>query len=90
VLLGGVLGASLAAGLGLAFLLSQLKPTFFDGRSLREFAGMPLLGTVSIVRDARMRARARWATVAYSASGLTYVLLFGALIAWVALRSPAP
>jgi hypothetical protein len=28
--------------------------------------------------------------VAYSASSLAYVLMFGALIAWVALRPAAP
>jgi polysaccharide chain length determinant protein (PEP-CTERM system associated) len=89
LLLGVVLAASVAAGVALTFVLSRIKPTFFDGRSLREFAGAPLLGTVSLVLDPAARTRSRWALAAFSTTGVTYLLAFGALIGWVAIRSTA-
>jgi polysaccharide chain length determinant protein (PEP-CTERM system associated) len=86
LLLSGVLLASIAAGLGVAFLLNQLKPTFFDGRSLRAYTGMPLLGSVSLLVDPLSRARNRKAVLAFSSSTVLYLALFGALIAWHALK----
>ncbi|MDR0775272.1 MAG: chain length-determining protein [Azonexus sp.] len=50
--LGLLLG--LASGLFAAFVASQVRPVFFDGNSLRETTGLPLLGTVTLIRnDAR-------------------------------------
>jgi polysaccharide chain length determinant protein (PEP-CTERM system associated) len=86
LLLTSVLLGSIAAGLGVAFLLNQLKPTFFDGRSLRAYTGMPLLGSVSLLVDPLSRARNRKAVLAFSSSTLLYLALFGALIAWHFLK----
>lgn len=41
--------AALAAGLGIAFVMSQLRPVFFEGQTLREVTGLPLIGTVTQV-----------------------------------------
>lgn len=41
--------AGLGAGLGLAFIASQLRPVFYDGLSLRSAVGLPLLGVVTFV-----------------------------------------
>lgn len=50
----------LAAGIALAFLLSQLRPAFADTRTLREVTGLPVLGVVSLVPDpGRARAERR-------------------------------
>jgi polysaccharide chain length determinant protein (PEP-CTERM system associated) len=86
LLLTGVLLASLGAGIGLAFLMSQIKPTFFDGRSLRSYTGLPLLGSVSMLTDAASRARNRRAVLAFSTTSLVYLLAFGALIAWYSAK----
>ena len=87
LLLTGVLLASLAAGLGIAFLLSQLKPTFFDARSLRSYTGMPMLGTVSMLTDSVTRSRRRQSVLAFSTTSVLYLVLFGSLIAWYAAKT---
>lgn len=86
LLLAGVLLASLAAGAGVAFLLSQLRPTFFDARSLRAYTGLPMLGTVSMLTDATARSRSRRSVLAYSTASLLYLMVFGALIAWYSMK----
>ena len=84
--LAGALLASIAAGLGVAFLLNQLKPTFFDGRSLRAYTGVPLLGSVSLLTDPISRARNRKDVLTFTSSTLLYLVLFGALIGWQTMK----
>ena len=47
LLLPVVLLAAAAAGLALAFVASQLRPTFSDPDQLRQVTGLPLLGVVT-------------------------------------------
>lgn len=55
----GVLLAGLGAGLGLAFLVSQLRPVFHNRRTLNSVTGFPVLGTVTLIMDERTRSRHR-------------------------------
>ncbi|THF63666.1 chain length-determining protein [Pseudothauera nasutitermitis] len=57
---------ALGAGVALTFLISQLRPTFADSRALREFTGIPVLGTVSLLGDPRRDARARRGRIAFA------------------------
>jgi polysaccharide chain length determinant protein (PEP-CTERM system associated) len=52
LLLPGALLASIAAGLGVAFLMSQIRAVFQDARSLSDAVGLPLLGVITLVEDA--------------------------------------
>ncbi|MBU4499733.1 MAG: chain length-determining protein, partial [Gammaproteobacteria bacterium] len=64
----------LAAGVVVAFLLSQLRRTVTDRRVLRELTGLPLLGAVSRVETDETRRRKRKGL-------LTYLAALGSLIA---------
>jgi hypothetical protein len=48
-LLWGLIAGSLAAGFATRSAVSVIRPTFHDGRVLREIAGRPLLGMVSMI-----------------------------------------
>lgn len=70
--------AALAAGLFVAFAASQLQAVFYDGRSLREVVGLPLLGVITMVLDeGRLRQeRSDWRRFVAASSGL--ILTFSA------------
>lgn len=56
------------AGVAVAFLLSQLRRTVADRRTLRELTGLPLLGAVSRVETDESRRRRRKGRLAYLAT----------------------
>ena len=70
----------LAAGLAVAFLLSQLRRTVTDRRSLRELTGLPLLGAVSKVETASTRQRKRKSTMAYLATLGSLLAAYGGMM----------
>ncbi|MEW5789514.1 MAG: XrtA system polysaccharide chain length determinant [Pseudomonadota bacterium] len=64
----------LGAGLGLAFLLAQLRPTVDGRRQIRELTSYPLLGMVTLIEtEARQRSLRRGNLL--FAAGLTGLLL---------------
>jgi hypothetical protein len=80
--------AALAGGLFGSFAGSQVRPAFFDARTLREATGLPLLGTVSMIIDDSTKRRERTglirffsglgALVGAYAAGLAAVFLLAA------------
>lgn len=51
---------ALAAGFAITFVAREVRPAFYDGRSLAEATGLPILGTVSSVASAsKDKARRR-------------------------------
>lgn len=73
--------AALAAGLAITFLMSQLRPAFVDGRTLREITGLPVLGAVSMLPDpAIARARIR-GLIAFGGGVATFAVVIGAMTA---------
>jgi polysaccharide chain length determinant protein (PEP-CTERM system associated) len=61
----GILVAALAAGGGVAYLMSQLKPTYMSVRSLAQSTGLQVLGAISMSWLERDRAAARRSYLRY-------------------------
>lgn len=76
--------AGLGAGFALTFLISQLRPAFSDPRTLREISGLPVLGTVSMLRTPERSAARRRGLFAFGLGLAAYAGAFAA--AAVALR----
>ena len=75
-----VLGAGLGAGVGLAFLLSQLWPTFDSRRSLMEGTNLPVLGSVGMVLSPPALRQERRLTVVYASLGGMLLVVCAGLI----------
>ncbi len=87
LLLGAVVAISLGAGLAASWLVSQARPTFHDGRSLREVVQRPLLGMVSILPAHGLRVMRRRAALLF-AGGVTGLLAsYGAAFVFLFLAA---
>jgi polysaccharide chain length determinant protein (PEP-CTERM system associated) len=73
--------AALAAGMAVAFLMSQVRPTFLSQSALREVTGLPVLGTIGMNWTAEQTVRRKRRLVAL---GISMLVLFGAYGAGVA------
>ena len=75
---------AIAAGLFVAFAASQIRPVFFDSKTLREVTDLPILGTVSLIpnesRRLKERASLRRFFIATSGLVLAYAIGLGLLI----------
>jgi len=69
---------ALGAGIAATFAASQLRPVFFDARSLREASGLPLLGTVTLLVDDSRKQRERKDMLRFAAACLTLIGAYGA------------
>lgn len=80
--------AALGAGIAVALLLSQLRPVFVDGKSLRETTGLPLLGTISMVADVEMVKREKQGLRRFIAGVVALFASYGAGLAALFLLAP--
>jgi polysaccharide chain length determinant protein (PEP-CTERM system associated) len=87
LLLGGVVAVSLLAGLAMSWLVSQVRPTFHDGRSLREIAQRPLLGMVSALPTHGLRVMRRRAALLFAGGVSGLVASYGAALAFLFLAA---
>ena len=69
---------ALAAGIAVTFAASQIRPVFFDSRSLREACGLPLLGTVSLLTDEAAKRRQKRDLIRFAAACISLVGAYGA------------
>ena len=76
-----VLLVALAAGLGIAFAISQIRPTFDDEHRLRKVTALTVLGTVAMAWSDVQKARRRRGLLAFLFS---FVALLGAYTAIMA------
>jgi polysaccharide chain length determinant protein (PEP-CTERM system associated) len=73
--------AALAAGIAVAFLMSQVRPTFLSHATLREVTGLPVLGSIGMNWTSAQTVRRKRRLVAL---GFSVLVLFGAYGAGVA------
>jgi len=69
--------AALGAGLGVSFLLSQLRAVYYDAFAMSESLGLPLLGVVSLVVDDGGAQRRKSELKKFLAATAALVLVFG-------------
>jgi len=76
-----VFGGALVAGLAVAFLMSQFRPTFMSQAALRDTTGLPVLGSIGMnwTNEQTVRRKRRLVAV-----GVSVLLLLGAYAAGVA------
>jgi len=85
LMLGAVVLISLLAGVAVSWLVSQIRPTFHDGRTLRDIAQRPLIGMVSILPTHSLKAVRRRSALLF-AGGLSGLLAsYGAAFALLLL-----
>jgi polysaccharide chain length determinant protein (PEP-CTERM system associated) len=70
-----VLMAGLLGGVGIAYLMHQLRPVFTSARQLTEFTQLPVLGTVSMTWLERHRAENRRVMWVYGMASAVLVVI---------------
>jgi protein tyrosine kinase modulator len=87
LLISMVLLAALGGGIGFAFLLSQVRPTLFDERRLREVSGLPVFGTVVWASTEARRAKQKKGLIAILVSFLALLSAYAAILATFTLTA---
>lgn len=76
-----VFGAALAAGLAVAFLLSQLRPVFEDRRQLNDALGIPVLGSINMIWTGAAKKKQRLTNLAFASGAAVLVVAYGLVLA---------
>ena len=85
-----VLLASLCAGFAASYFYSMVHPTFHDNRSLKTVGRRPVLGAVSLIRNAEVLAKRRRRAVLFYGGVGGLVATYGAAILFVFVRNLLP
>jgi len=72
--------AALVIGIGIAFILSQLRPAFHTQNMLREVTGIPVLGSIPMIWNAQANSRRKSRLYALVLSLLSLFGLYGVLM----------
>ena len=83
-----VFALALAAGLGVALLMSQFRPTFLSQASLREVTGVPILGSISMNWTPEQKAAHKKRLYALAASVFMLFGAYGAVMVAILIRPP--
>lgn len=71
---------SLLVGIGIAFVISQIRPTFHSQASLREITGRPILGSIPMIWTNQEKIKRKKRLYAFGLSLLSLLGLYGALM----------
>ena len=82
-----VFAGALVAGIGIALLISQIRPTFLSQSDLRVATGLPILGTVTMNWTDREKIKRRKSLYAFSFSFILLLILYGGVMTKIILKS---
>ena len=82
------LGA-LWVGVGLAFIISQIRPTFHSQGSLREITGLPILGTIPMIWTEQEKKKRKGRLFAFGISLLMLMTCYVVLMVYMNTPSAA-
>jgi len=82
-----VLLGSLVFGLGVAFIVSQIRPAFHSQTSLREITGLTVLGTVPMIWTEQQKMQRKRRLYVFSLSVLLLMVLYALLMLY--MKQPA-
>lgn len=71
---------SLLVGIGIAFVISQVRPTFHSPASLREITGRPILGSIPMIWTDQEKVKRKKRLYAFGLSLLSLLGLYGTLM----------
>jgi len=77
-----VMLVSLGAGVGVAFLLSQIKPVFSSVSAVSQITSYPVLGTISAISSSAQKKRRIMMAFSFFLLLLILVAIYSAMIAW--------
>jgi polysaccharide chain length determinant protein (PEP-CTERM system associated) len=81
-----VFAGALVAGLAVAFLMSQVRPTFLSQSALRDVTGLPVLGTVGMNWTSEQTVRRKRRLHALSVAVLVLFAVYGAGVTAILVR----
>jgi polysaccharide chain length determinant protein (PEP-CTERM system associated) len=84
-----VLAAGLGAGAAIGLLLSLLRPVFYDQRSLFNKTGLPVFGSVTLIRS-KVNILRSWTGMFFFASFLTLLMLMFGVVVMMQLTGTSP
>jgi len=82
-----VFAGALIAGIAIALLMSQLRPTYLSQHGLRESTGLPILGSVSMNWTDHERAKRKRSFYAFGASLAVLITLYAGVMARMLLTT---
>jgi polysaccharide chain length determinant protein (PEP-CTERM system associated) len=82
-----IFAVALAGGMGIAFAMSQMRPTLLSLSHLREVTGLPVLGSVSMNWTDAEKQRRKKSMFAFVASFSGLVVLYGGALVVLLLKS---
>ena len=77
-----ILFAGLGFGIGIAFILSQLKPVVLSGLELSQMTGLPLIGSVSAITSPGQSRRRSLLVMSYVSLLIILIVVYGLLVTW--------
>jgi polysaccharide chain length determinant protein (PEP-CTERM system associated) len=80
ILSGGVLFLAIGAGLVLALIMDLLRPVFDDRNQLYHITGLPVLGTVALVRNYNDKRKEHLMLIPFIAMGIGLVIAFAFVV----------